>query len=165
MTKTIDRDQLQRLLSKIKGEKTLVIGTHTTVKLVGVERPYEEVRKVAVLKVKVNYDYAHEINVRRLAEGKKANYQVKPAAWGEHLGDGPLLTHKEQVYLDCMVKERAGHAYFKGKKRLNKTLVESFIRDNPNHQGLEDQVLIRRYKLDSITTVILDNIEYTVADG
>lgn len=129
-----------------------------------------KVMKHTIMEVRLNHDYQGEVNERRLLEGKEANFEAKPLAWGQRVmfegDDGkqlktPLVEHKSQLYLHCQVLKSGKPTYMvEGRPASEDELVQiaAFLpeKEEGKGQGVEDPVVARTFKLESVIALVVD---------
>jgi hypothetical protein len=146
--KTINRDELVDLVHSIKGTAFCSITTVTqpSVKSGGPSG----VIKISRINGQIGADYG---NAMTKATGEE--YQPQPRKWG--VKDGSIITHNGKRYLEVRVLKSLGHEYRQGAELVNNSVVEPFLRqvDNP--------VVLRDYKLESITEITINGETYHVA--
>ncbi len=138
--------------------------------------PYEKVFKVATVQLQIDVDYENCVNAAREREGKEGNFKAKERTWGIHIG-GSLIEHtpkgstKKVYYLELPSRKCLSVAYedIEGNpiegEQLESLKVGFF--DSPkksSRQGLENEIVWRTYKLDSILTLMANHIIWQIVD-
>lgn len=92
---------------------------------------------------------------RRLAdEGKDPEtFTLSPRSWGERIAGTAFVEHKGEHYLEVIFLAAGNTEYLLDGQPIAKTAIEGLKADaEPTGQaGLENQVVIRTFKLSSIT--------------
>lgn len=163
MANKLTQKQLKKLFTSLNGDPLeLTIQTVTTPHLVGRGKP-KNVLKISTVKVKVNFDYEKEVNHRRIDESKKPNFKSEERAWGQHQDGTPLITHNDELYLNCMVLETYGSLYFKDGVEVDESEVSPwFPKQSAGRQRLRQPVIVRSYKLDSVRSIIHEGDVYSI---
>lgn len=164
--KFLRRDTFVRGLrvTVVPSNLTLVLETRPTMRKT--DNPFiGRVVKHSVVEVRVCGDYEGEVNERRLAEGKEADFKAKPLAWGRRvLSEGglgtPLIEHKDQLYLQCQVVGVGSVTFLvDGRPASVGELAEigGFMseREDGGGQGVDDVVVVRTFKLASIVALVV----------
>lgn len=149
----------------ITSDLSLVIETAPTMRKT--DNPYAgKVTKHTIMQVRLNHDYQGEVNDRRLLEGKEANFHAKPLAWGQRVmtEDGnrtPLIENKGQLYLHCQVLKSGKPTYLvDGHPATDDEFAQilAFMpeKDDGKSQGVDDPVIVRTFKLESVIALIVD---------
>ena len=116
---------------------------------------------------------AYEAMVKRRleAEGKKPeSFELKPRQWGERLPNCPVVVHTNKqgetnYYLEVIFL-KAGHVtYLLDGKETAKEKIEGLNEKEEGEQGgLEDKVIIRSFKMDSIARITLNKSTRIIED-
>lgn len=108
---------------------------------------------------------------RRLGkEGKNASaFKLKPRQWGNRIPNTPFIEHEKNGevnhYLEVIFLKAGEVQYLLDGKPVNK---DDIIGLNPpkvdadSQGGLNDKVIVRSYKLNSIRKIRIDSTEYDV---
>lgn len=103
---------------------------------------------------------------RRLAkEGKNpASFTVSERKWGQRIPNLPLVEHLGQQYLEVIALKVGKVEYFLDGKPIDKSAVIGLEDKSEAEQGgLEDKVVIRDFKAESLRAVRIDGVEYKAA--
>lgn len=106
---------------------------------------------------------------RRLAEEGKdpESFQLSKAKWGTRLEDSPIIEHNGEYYLEVIVRHHGTPKYFyihnEMENEISKDMIFGFppSREKTGQGGLENQVVVNRYKLSSITGIRVLGDSYT----
>jgi hypothetical protein len=170
-------DQLQNLLSNIEGCTFASLDTVTVPVLKGgknnpmqgkIEKHCKGHRVMLFTNKNSN---AYESKVRRhlIKEGKNPDsFELGPLPWGQRIPDSPLIEHKGEYYLQCVFLN-AGDVEYKASEFIDPSETRTWYskgssipkemvlglneRSGSEHQGLEEQVIVRAYKLSSIVAL------------
>ena len=166
-------DELQALLAQINGATFASIDTVTIPTLKGgkknpfqgkVAKHCEGHRVMLFTNKKTN---AYEAKVRRHLEREGKNpdsFVLGELPWGKRLPDSPIIEHNGKYYLQCVflksgsVEYRAKEfidcedgTWFSAGSRVVATAIQGLNeRSGSEHQGLDNEVIVRSYALDSI---------------
>jgi hypothetical protein len=130
---------------------------------------YGKVTKKQCHNVQLNFSYSNAVNNMRLTEGKEADFTPSLPKWGSRIVGTPLLTHMKKgdtettFYLITRVLKSQQAGYFlNGEEVLDIPTLDSIRGDmrapysNKAHQGIEHEVVIRTFKLNSIRAITMD---------
>ena len=74
--------------------------------------------------------------------------ELKQRPWGERINNTPLITHKGNVYVECVYLKAPKSEYFLDGSPIEKRLVEGL---KPSKPSSGNDVVLRTLKLNSIT--------------
>lgn len=163
----VSREQLVSMLRGIKGAKPVTIVTETdpgkSAKHKGICVKQSHVNGM------VNWHYEKAVNRQLEREGKDPSFEVQPRKWGERVAGTPLVEHKGNFYLEMKVERVLDTQYFLmdphgGYIPTTKEAVVEHLRPSrgaPN-QGVDKQIILRDYKVDSIITLRMGGREYQI---
>lgn len=165
-TVKISRENLVSLLRGVKGAKPVTIVTETDP---GKSKKHKGICvKQSTVNGIANWHYEKAVNRQRQREGKTADFEVKPRKWGERIQGTPLVEHKGNFYLEMKVERVLDTRYFlttdEGYVPTTKEAVADHLRPSrgaPN-QGVDRDVILRDYKVESIVTLRMGGREYQV---
>lgn len=169
---------LEALMKDVNGSTFIGIDTETLVTLKGGKKnPYQgRVTKkvtgsnVMVFQNKTTNGYENMVKRRLEVEGKKPDsFDLSPRAWGTRRNGEPFVDHKGETYLEVIFL-KAGEVQYNldGKPctqqdmiRLMKNGLET---DKPEGKqgGLEDKVIIRTFKLESVKAVTINHTKHVL---
>ncbi len=116
----------------------------------------------------IKFDYENSVNKARLKEGKDADFVAKPRAWGVHVDNTPLIEHKGEFYLEArFLGNEPLIEYFIDKGTpIDKKLFEAFCPEKPESktQDLENEVVIRDFKISGILEITMNGFRYIRTD-
>ncbi len=167
-------EMLANLLDDINGATFIGIDTETSVKLKGGKgNPLQgKVTKktlgasVMVFTNANSSAYGDMVKRRLVKEGKDPeSFELGKRAWGERIKGTPFIEHKEQKYLEAIFLNSGKSEYFVDGIKTPKEDIEGLpvVKVNEESQGgLEDKVIIRTFKVDSIIGMRIDGMEVKV---
>lgn len=127
---------------------------------------YGRIRKVmtgAVVMVfqnKTINGYEAMVNRRLAAEGKDpASFTLGPRKWGTRMENLPVVEHNGEYYLEVIFLKPGPVQYFLDDHIIDPDLIQGMreaAKDETQQGGLENQVVIRSFKFDSITKIKID---------
>ena len=119
---------------------------------------------VMVFSNKNSNAYENMVEKRLIAEGKNPeSFQLAPRVWGERITGTPLITHKGEFYLEVIFLKAGDVSYFYNAKPISKNLIEGLPEKTSGEQGgLENKVIIRTYKIESIARITINKEVYIV---
>jgi hypothetical protein len=122
---------------------------------------------VMVFQNKNGSAYVSMVQRRLVAEGKSAgDYTPQPRKWGERLPNTPIVRHKgkdlnTKYYLEVIFLKAGTSEYFLDGAPIDKADIIGLKEVKPSGQGgLENQVQIRTFAMDSLTAVRCDKQEF-----
>lgn len=137
----------------LKGGKGNPMQGHVTKRMTGAS--------VMVFQNKKSSSYEAMVQRRLLKEGKKATFEVQPRVWGERLPNLPIVVHKGAQYLEVIFLKCGHIQYLYQGKPIDKFAVQGLEDKEESEQGgLDDKVIIRSYKAESLRSVRIDGVEY-----
>jgi hypothetical protein len=161
----------QVLTENVNGSTFISLDTKTAVKLKGGKKnPLQgRVNKVTLKSnvmlfqnMKIN-GYNAMVKRRLQAEGRDPDkFKLSPRVWGVRLPNSPLVEHKGNHYLEVIFLN-CGEVYYEVDGiRTHKHMIEGLPETpQPPKQGeVDNKVIIRVYKLDSITKMTVNKNEY-----
>lgn len=167
---TFTRDSVAVMLRKLEGNTFIGLTTETTPKLTGGKKnPMQgEITKRVVSSVQVFTNkngsaYAAKVQRGLDSEGKGATFELSPRVWGERVEGTPFVTHKGTDYLEVIFNKAISTEYFHNGQPIAKDEIEGLPASKPEGKqgGLDEKVIIRTYKLDSIKELRAYGEEYS----
>jgi hypothetical protein len=119
-----------------------------------------------VFQNKSSSSYGDMVARRLLAEGKDpASFELQPRTWGERIPETPFISHTKDgettFYLEVIVLNSGKSSYYLDNAPIAKSDVVGLKTATEGEQGgLENKVIVRSFKLSSITAVRIDGMEY-----
>ena len=175
MTTEAQTFKLTNILDNVNGASFISMDTTTTPTLLGGKsnpmkgrvRKYNKGASIMVFQNKKTNAYDNMVKRRLLAEGKDPDlFKLSPRAWGTRLQGTPLVEHKGALYLEVIFLASGQTSYTLDGQPIDKADIQG-LNDKPveGKQGsLEDKVIIRTFKLDSITRLSIGEHSYTAKD-
>lgn len=162
---------LLQLLSNVNGNSIINITTETTLPLLGGKKnPMKDrVKKVTtgtncmVFQNKNINGYAAMVQ-RRLNKEGKGEFKLGERAWGTRIPELPVVEHNGAMYLEVIVL-RAGQVHYElDGQVIAKEAIQGFKDDYEGGEqgGLEDKVVIKCYKFDSLRSITIDKNTYSL---
>ena len=155
----------------VSGNTFISINTSTDVKLRGGKKNELQgrVRKITtglnvmVYQNKTTNAYENMINKRLKKEGKQTTFEVGPRKWGERITNTPFVTHNEQAYLEVICLHPGTSHYEVDGVKTDADAIEGLppVQDGGDQGGLDDKVIIRTFKVDSITAITINKEKHT----
>lgn len=171
-------NKLQALLANVSGATFISLDTETVPTLTGGKSNPHQGRvvkvsrgaSVMVFQNKNSNAYENMVNRRLIAEGKDpASFTLGERAWGTRIAGTPFIEHKGETYLEVIfLKAPKETVYFLDGKEVNASEIQGLKKDEPNADsqgGLDNKVIIRTFKCDSIKTIRVDGLEVTRTNG
>jgi hypothetical protein len=169
----MDFNQLQSILANIQGCTFAGLDTVTVpVLLGGKKNPMQgKVEKhclghrVMLFTNAHSNGYANKVRRHLEKEGKNPDsFELGPLPWGERLPNSPIIHNKGKHYLQCVFLAAGSIQYFRriddlddlrsGLVPIAKDAIEGLNeRSGSEHQGLDNEVIVRTYALDSIVAL------------
>ena len=163
---TITLTELLSLLACTRGARFATITAVTDARLLKTGNPFGQVNKRSRFNAVINHRYENSVNNQRAREGNEAEFTAKPRKWGTRFPGTPFVTHKGRAYLDCGIQRSLSCEYITDKGRtLTPDDVKPFQSDkgsNAEHQGVEKEIILRDYGVDTIESIAIDGEVYRV---
>jgi hypothetical protein len=165
--KIVNYMDMVRVLMGVKGATPATFIAVTPVKMNKTNNPYfDKVYKTQTSNVFINFDYAASVNRALVKEGKDADFVAQPRKWGEKLPGTPIVFHKNEYYLEArfLNNEPKVDYTFEGNP-IDKAVFESYMPNRSSdsikeHQGLENEVVIRDFKIRNIYQIKVNGVTY-----
>lgn len=171
------RETIEEAIANIDGASMAGIDTVTEVKLTGGKKnPFQgRVTKrmvggqVMIFTNKNGSSYANMVQRRLIQEGKDPDtFELKPRAWGTRVEESPLVEHTnakgeyteyiEVIFMKGGKTEYLVDGIVTPKEDIEGIPVERVYEEQQG--GLDNKVIIRSYKLDSIEAIRINGKEY-----
>lgn len=160
-------------VSGLNGASFIGIDTLTNVKLSGGKaNPMQGLvtkatvgSSVMIFSNKNSNGYENMVERRLIAEGKDPNsFSLSPRVWGTRIANKPLVEHKGEYYLEVIFLKAGETSYLLSGRPIRKDLVEGLPEksEEGSQGGLDNKVIIRTYKVSSITRVTINKEIYFV---
>lgn len=158
--KTLTQQELVNTVKAIKGATFVTIETETLPKVIKGASPLVKRSRVNGV---INFIYENSVNKQREREGSEKDFEAAPRTWGEH-ETAAIVTHKDKNYLQLKVEKSQEPEYFSGGERLQKAVAEQILYQSKSssRQGVEKEVIVRTYKIESIRKITINGETYDV---
>lgn len=99
---------------------------------------------------------------RRLEQAGKNpdDFSLSDLPWGERVPGTPLIQHKGEYYLQCILLHEGVSEYYLGTGTIPVDPRYLALKERRSNQGLVPPVIVNTYKLDSITAIRVLGEEY-----
>lgn len=169
------KDELIGFLLQYKSVANATIVSRTQVKMnkkdvatKTQQNPRSEAWKVSLFNAEINSSYEDKVNDKRLLEGVQPTFEAKASKWGETASKS-LDTLDGQYYLKVIPGKNISESTYEDSdgnkidyKELAPYIPSRPVKTASEHQGLEEAVQFRKYKIDSIAYFSIPGIvEYT----
>lgn len=152
---------IEEKLNDFKGTQIISIDTLTEVKLKGgIANPMQgRIQKLSkgntVMIFKSAIGYQNMVNRRLQKENPNAPEFISgPRPWGQRIPNTPFVLHNNNLYLECIFLRSGKSIYFLDGTEIKKEDIIGLTEKSEGEQGgLEDKVIIRCFKMDSIVEV------------
>lgn len=166
--------RLIQAFQNVSGASFVGIDTLTEVKLLGGKGNPMQGRitkgmvgaQVMVFQNKNINGYEAMVQRRLVAEGKNpATFELKPRAWGVRVPNMPIVEHfkdgKTAYYLEVIFLKPGKVEYFLDGQHIDKAdIIGLNEKADVGQAGLDNAVIIRSFKAESITAVRIDETEW-----
>jgi len=122
---------------------------------------------VMVFQNKNSNGYENMVRRRLEAEGKNAeSFELKPRVWGTRIEGTPIVEHKGSYYLEVIFLKSGVTSYFLSGKPIKKDLIQGLdtSKEEGTQGGLDNKVIIRSFKIESIARITINKEVYIVID-
>lgn len=163
---------LNGIVEGIKGTRFASIDTISEVKLKGGKKnPFQNrvfkktEGSVIILTNTPEHVYSNMVKKRLVEEGKDfKEFTLQPRAWGSRIANTCFIEHKDEKYLETIFVSAGKSTYLVDGVETEPSEIEGLELDkkvNENSQGgLDNKVIIRTYKLDSILNIRVNGEEF-----
>jgi len=166
-------NNIRQIMQSVNGASFIGIDTTTDVKLKGGKKNelqglVEKVTigsSVMVFQNKTKNGY-HEMIKRRLEkEGKSPDsFELGPRSWGTRMEGIPFVEHKGEYYLEVIFLHSGNSHYEVMGHVVSANHIEGLPEsrsESSGQGGLEDKVVIRTFKVSSITKITINKETFT----
>lgn len=172
--KTINANQLEKMLTEIKGASFLQLVYRGTQKMRKTGNPFSEIIKRTSLNVSFFGSYQNAVNNRLKKAGLEADFTANPLPWGEWVIANKIITHKGLKYVRFYLHKNSNpktEYYFEGDQLTGERLEEAkfFFQEHSEsarqaEAGLEseDQCKPFSINIENILQVNVNGQEYKV---
>lgn len=167
----IQRHNLAVLLATMNGATFMGIDTESSVKLTGGKaNPFKDrVTKrqtgstVMLFQNKHVNGYESMVKRRLAQEGKDPDsFELGPRLWGTRIPGAPIIEHNGEHYLECTFQNAGPKEYLVDGVVTDQATITGMPaeRDEGEQGGLDNKVIIRTFKMSSLTAVRIGGQEY-----
>lgn len=161
-------NQIEDILREIRGAKAVTITAKTELKMkVSARQAFSgPVFKLSRVNGMINWVYENAVNRQREREGVTADFESHPRQWGVRLQGTPFVQHNDSLYLELKVEkslEEPTYVDVEG-NAVTFDAVQPHLtaRSNSSRQGVEKQIILRDYRMDSITSITVNGTCYII---
>lgn len=157
---------IKDVFSNVSGSSFISIDTETTPKLKGgMKNPMQgQVRKVMiganvmVFTNKNSNAYDNMVKRRLAQEGKDPeSFKLGERAWGTRIAGTPFVEHNGDLYIEVIFLKPGTTHFMHGVRPIDRNDIIGLEEKSEGEQGgLENKVIIRTFKADSIKRVVID---------
>jgi len=171
-------NEIKEALESVKGGSFIGLDTKSEVKLKGGKKnPMQgRVTKITtgantmVFATESGSPYEAMVKRRLEEEGKDPeSFTVGPRAWGTRIKGTPFIEHKDNHYLEVIYISPGKTEYFLDGEPIEKDEIEGLGVDTEKTEkgqgGLENKVVIRTFKTDSIVAIRTNGQEYKTKEN
>ncbi len=171
----INMTNLENIMKQVNGSTFISMDTSTIPVLTGGKknemqgriRKHNTGASIMVFQNKVKHGYAGMVKRRLEKEGKNPNgFELSSRVWGVRMKDLPIVEHKGNQYLEVIYLKAGQTAYTLDGQPIDKADIQG-LKDKPaeGKQGsLNDKVVIRTFKVGSITRLRVAGKDYSTVD-
>ncbi len=165
------RFNLVHVLARLNGAAVMGIDTETVPSLLGGKsNPMKDnvIKRhtgalVMLFQNKFVNGYEAAVKRRLVAEGKDPeSFELGARKFGTRIPNTPIIDHNGELYLECIFQKAGKSEYFYMDQLIDAANVQGLKVDVKEGEqgGLEDKVIIRTFKLSSITAIRFNKEEY-----
>ena len=168
-TSVVSREQLIDGLADrcSRGAVICTIETVTDARLKKTGNTLGPVFKRSIVNVVLNFRYEGAVNRQREREGIATDFEASPRTWGERISGTPFVQYKGKLYVEAKVQRSLSHAYeLADGSPISAEDVRPFLpaSRSEGRQGVEREIILRDYSIDSIVGLTIDGERFDVAD-
>ena len=158
--------------NNVNGSTFISIDTETGVKLKGGKSNPLQGRvtkrttgsNVMVFQNKSTNGYENMVERRLISEGKDpSEFKLQPRKWGTRIDNTPFVEHKGQYYLEVIFLSAGDTEVLVDGEVADKSTIEGYptTKVEGNQGGLDNKVIVRSFKIDSIDTIRINKQQYS----
>ena len=162
--------ELYDMLANLSGAKMATIETMTVPSMRKTRNPfYDKVLKMTRVNVTLNFIYANSVNNQRSKEGNEEVFVPHQRKWGVRISNSTLVTHDGKLYVEAKMngKPQSVEYYLTNGESISKDVLLPFLpkkSSNQEHQGVEKEIVLRDYSLDSITAIDVNGKRFEIVN-
>lgn len=166
--------KISQVLADVNGASFVSMDTETQLTLAGGKSNILQGRvtkqnsgaSIMVFQNKTGSAYDKMVRRRLEKEGKNPeSFELQPRTWGTRIPNTPLIEHKGQLYLEVIFLKSGKSVYLLDGQPIDKSEIVGLKESNMSEEsqaGLDDKVIIRTFKLDSIKRLKIGDREYII---
>ena len=165
---SISTEELIQFFQNNKGSHPATLVTRTYPKL-RKNCPYSNVVKESRINVIMGFSYQNSVNNQREREDRDTDFIPLPLKWGHHIVslEGkplPVIEHKGETYLQVKVQKVLSSTYLVDDKPIDESEISPYLPDRKEgeRQEVDNPVIVRTFKLDSIQVIYAKGCEITL---
>jgi uncharacterized protein with ATP-grasp and redox domains len=160
--------ELRNILFAIKGATPATVLTHVVPQMRKTGNIYHNrVIKRQWHNVFLNANYEKSVNKQRVKEGNNLPFLSSGRTWGLRLPESPIVYNekKQMYYLVTRILSSNTAEYLLENQVIDKRLIEEFLQgpSRSNSQGVENEIIVRDFKMSSIQEVRVNGMVYIVS--
>lgn len=107
--------------------------------------------------------FQNQVNSQMKKEGLSGEFKVGPRSWGVREKDLPIVTLRDQVYLEVIFADKGKTQYYLDDHPIDRKDILGLPKQSkPTGQGgVKQQIVIRTFKVESIDALRVFRKEYT----
>lgn len=158
--------ELKAALMERKGTSFVTIVAVTDPRMRKRDNPYAgRVQKRSSVNGVVGWIYQNSVNRERVREDLEADFEAHPRKWGERIKGTPFVEHKGNTYLELKVERVLSTEYLLDGEPVDREVIAEWLparKAEGARQEVENPIILRDYRLDSITEITFDGITIKV---
>lgn len=169
MSTIVTSSEFIERLKVIKGATFARITTRTSPE-VKKDCPIEGLSKISESNVTIGFHYERAVNRQREREDIEETFVAQPRKWGVRIEGTPLVEHtnrdgEHSYYLEAKIEKSLGHQYRDHDENIiDDEIVNQWLRkpSKSTTQGTDKEIILRDYRIDSITSIRLGGEELEI---
>lgn len=159
----ISKSDLISVLKSVKGSTFVNIETVTEPQLLGGKScPFNGITKHSIINGCIGFKYENSVNNQRLREASINDFKSEPRKWGTKIPNTPLVEHQGTYYLEVKVEKTEQPVYVLSGKIIDNKEIIPYIPKISSRQDLVKEVILRDFKIDSISRIKINKTQYEV---
>jgi len=157
--KTITRSELVSMLENVSGNTFVNIETETIPKTK--KGCSFNLKRLSSISGCIGFNYTNSVNHQRQKEGLSEDFKAVARVWGNRIKGTPIVEHKGKKYIEVKVQS-ATSDFFSNSTRISLDKVIPWLYNSETRQGVDNEVVVRDYKIENITRIKINKEEYKV---